>query len=92
MAAPEPTHPPSTARDILRFIVLTAITSVISPSIDLLSLKLGGFISWNDILSLWITSWEVKQNLRSTLSAQISCLSPSIHKYDTYPQFFIDRL
>jgi len=57
VADPEPTHPPSTARDILRFIVLTAITSVISPSIGLPSLKLGGFISWNDIVSLWITSW-----------------------------------
>jgi diguanylate cyclase (GGDEF)-like protein/PAS domain S-box-containing protein len=51
------THPPSTARDILRFIALTAISSMISPSIGLLSLKLGGFISWNDIASLWITSW-----------------------------------
>src|SRR5919108_2578702 len=51
------THPPSTARDILRFIALTAISSVISPSIGLPSLKLGGFISWNDIVSLWMTSW-----------------------------------
>jgi diguanylate cyclase (GGDEF)-like protein/PAS domain S-box-containing protein len=54
---PDQTRPPSTARDILRFIALTAICSVISPSIGLSSLKLGGFISWNDIVSLWITSW-----------------------------------
>ena len=55
--APARTHSPSTARDILRFIVLTAISSTISPSIGLPSLKLGGFVSGNDIVSLWVTSW-----------------------------------
>jgi diguanylate cyclase (GGDEF)-like protein/PAS domain S-box-containing protein len=55
--ASDQTHPRSTARDILRFIALTAISSMISPSIGLPSLKLGGFISWNDIASLWVTSW-----------------------------------
>ena len=54
---PDHTYPPSMARDILRFIVVTAISSVISPSLGLLSLKAGGFISWNDIESLWIKSW-----------------------------------
>jgi diguanylate cyclase (GGDEF)-like protein/PAS domain S-box-containing protein len=54
---PDQSRPPSTGRDILRFIVLMAISSVISPSVGLLSLKLGGFISWNDFVPLWITSW-----------------------------------
>lgn len=50
-------RPPSTGRDILLFIGLTALSSPISPSIAVASLKYAGFISWKDVGSVWATWW-----------------------------------
>lgn len=51
-------HPASsTSRDIILFIVLTALASLVSPSIAVVSLKYGGFIDWRNALPIWITWW-----------------------------------
>jgi diguanylate cyclase (GGDEF)-like protein/PAS domain S-box-containing protein len=47
----------STARDILFFIVLVALTSTIAPSVCALTLTLAQLISGNDVWSLWLTWW-----------------------------------
>jgi diguanylate cyclase (GGDEF)-like protein/PAS domain S-box-containing protein len=48
---------PSTARDILFFIGLTALSSSISPSIAAATLKFAQMISVGDMASLWLTWW-----------------------------------
>src|SRR5580765_1294652 len=48
---------PSTGRDIIFFIALTALASILSPSVAVLSLKYGGFISWKDSLPIWAIWW-----------------------------------
>ncbi len=48
---------PSTGRDIFCFIALTGLTSVISPSIAAASLESAGFISWKDLVPVWVTWW-----------------------------------
>jgi diguanylate cyclase (GGDEF)-like protein/PAS domain S-box-containing protein len=48
---------PSTGRDILCFIGFTALSSVLSPSVAVVSLKYAGFIAWNDIAPVWMTWW-----------------------------------
>ncbi len=50
-------HPPSTGRDIFFFITLTAIGSLLSPTIAVASLRLTGLISNGDITSMWLTWW-----------------------------------
>ena len=47
----------STARDILFFIVLTALASMIAPLVCAFTLKLAHHISGNDLWSLWLTWW-----------------------------------
>jgi diguanylate cyclase (GGDEF)-like protein/PAS domain S-box-containing protein len=47
----------STARDILFFIMLMALTSMIAPSVCVFTLKLAHLISGNDVWSLWLTWW-----------------------------------
>jgi len=47
----------STARDILRFIAITAVTSVIAPALGILSLNLAAFASAKDIVSIGIFWW-----------------------------------
>ncbi len=48
---------PSSGRDILRFIGLTGIASIISPSISVAGLGYSGFISGKDIPAVWSTLW-----------------------------------
>ena len=48
---------PSTARDILFFIGITAVTSTISPSMAAAILNLTRLISLNDMPSLWLIWW-----------------------------------
>jgi diguanylate cyclase (GGDEF)-like protein/PAS domain S-box-containing protein len=48
---------PSTARDILLFILLTALTSWISPAIATFVLKAAKLVANQDALSLWLTWW-----------------------------------
>ncbi len=48
---------PSTGRDIIFFIALTALTSILSPSVAVVSLKYGGFISWKDSVPIWAIWW-----------------------------------
>jgi diguanylate cyclase (GGDEF)-like protein/PAS domain S-box-containing protein len=50
-------HPHSTGRDILSFITLTAISSLLSPTIAVASLRLTGLISNSDMTSMWLTWW-----------------------------------
>ena len=47
----------STARDILFFILLTALTSMIAPTACVLTLNLAHMISGSDMVSLWLTWW-----------------------------------
>lgn len=47
----------STGRDILRFITLTALSSLISPTIAVASLHLTELISGKAIASMWLTWW-----------------------------------
>lgn len=48
---------PSTSSDIVLFIALTALASVISPSIAVVSLKYSGLIDWRDAPAIWSTLW-----------------------------------
>jgi diguanylate cyclase (GGDEF)-like protein/PAS domain S-box-containing protein len=48
---------PSTGRDILAFIGLSALSSVISPSIAATSLHFAGLVSWKDLPPIWTTWW-----------------------------------
>ena len=48
---------PSTGRDILRFIGLAGIASLISPSVSAAALRYAGFISEKDIVPVWATLW-----------------------------------
>ncbi len=48
---------PSTSRDIVLFIALTALASIVSPSLAAAGLKYTGFIEWQDALRLWSTWW-----------------------------------
>ena len=48
---------PSTARDILYFIGITAFSSMISPFIAVATLNFSRLISSNDAASLWLTWW-----------------------------------
>jgi len=48
---------PSTGRDILFFIGFTAVSSLLSPSVAVLSLKYAGFLGWNDLAPVWATWW-----------------------------------
>jgi diguanylate cyclase (GGDEF)-like protein/PAS domain S-box-containing protein len=46
------------AQDIFKFALLAALVSTtVSPTIGLTSLSLGGFASWADYKSIWITWW-----------------------------------
>jgi len=57
-AVPIQRYSTSTARDILRFIAITAVTSIIAPSLGVLSLNLTAFASAKDIISsLWMIWW-----------------------------------
>src|SRR5262245_34671064 len=47
----------STARNILRFIAITAITSTIAPALGVLGLNLAAFASAKDIMSIAILWW-----------------------------------
>jgi diguanylate cyclase (GGDEF)-like protein len=45
-------------RDILRFTLLAALVSTVaSASIGILSLLLGGLVSWSDVPRVWLTWW-----------------------------------
>ena len=45
-------------RDILRFTLLAALVSTVaSASIGILSLLLGGLVSWHDVPRVWLTWW-----------------------------------
>src|SRR5437899_2029948 len=45
-------------RDILRFTLLAALVStVVSATIGILSLLLGGLVSWSDVPRVWLTWW-----------------------------------
>jgi diguanylate cyclase (GGDEF)-like protein/PAS domain S-box-containing protein len=48
---------PSTGRDILCFIGLTALTSVVSPCTAVVTLRYAGFVSWKDMVPMWVTWW-----------------------------------
>ena len=48
---------PSTGRDILGFIALTGLASLVSPSITVTTLRYAGFISAKDMTSVWTTWW-----------------------------------
>jgi diguanylate cyclase (GGDEF)-like protein/PAS domain S-box-containing protein len=48
---------PSTARDILFFIGITALSSTLSPSLGLGVLKFTGEIDSLEVVSLWLTWW-----------------------------------
>lgn len=50
-------HTPSTARDILCFIALSALTSVVSPTVATSTLQYAGLISWKDAALVWATWW-----------------------------------
>jgi diguanylate cyclase (GGDEF)-like protein/PAS domain S-box-containing protein len=52
-----PRRSPSTARDILYFIGITAFSSMISPFIAVVTLNFTRLISPNDATSLWLTWW-----------------------------------
>ncbi|HEX9786506.1 MAG TPA: diguanylate cyclase [Candidatus Binatia bacterium] len=55
-AARGPQRPPSTGRDILRFLGITALSSVISPSLAVASLKLTGVLT-QGAAPMWLTWW-----------------------------------
>ena len=55
--AGDPRRSPSLARDILFFIGMTALTSLIAPSIATTTLRFTQLISANDMGSLWLTWW-----------------------------------
>jgi len=48
---------PSTAREILGFIGLSALSTSIAPSVGVTSLYLGGFAPWDKTPYLWWTWW-----------------------------------
>ena len=48
---------PSTGRDILGFIALTGLASLVAPSITVATLRYAGFISAKDMTSVWTTWW-----------------------------------
>ncbi len=48
---------PSTGRDILGFIALTGLASLVAPSITVTTLRYAGFISARDMTSVWTTWW-----------------------------------
>ena len=52
-----PRRSPSTARDIMFFIGLTALTSLIAPSIAIATLRFTQIISANHMGLLWLTWW-----------------------------------
>jgi diguanylate cyclase (GGDEF)-like protein/PAS domain S-box-containing protein len=48
---------PSTGRDILAFIALSGLASLVAPSITVATLRYAGFISARDLTSVWTTWW-----------------------------------
>jgi len=48
---------PSTGRDILAFIALSGLASLVGPSITVTALRYAGFISARDVTSVWTTWW-----------------------------------
>ena len=55
--APHSRRAPSTARDILLFIGLVALSSVISPSVAAAALKITQALSTSEAASVWLTLW-----------------------------------
>ena len=55
--APHLRRAPSTARDILLFIGLVALSSVISPSVAAAALKFTQALSTSEAASVWLTLW-----------------------------------
>lgn len=50
-------RPHSTGRDILVFITLTAISSLLSPTLAVTNLRFTGLISNGEMTSMWLTWW-----------------------------------
>ncbi|HEX7231469.1 MAG TPA: CHASE domain-containing protein, partial [Candidatus Binatia bacterium] len=48
---------PSTGRDILGFIALSGLASLVAPSVTVTTLRYAGFISARDVTSVWTTWW-----------------------------------
>lgn len=45
------------ARQIFRFVLFTAVSTMISPTLGLTGLCLGGFAAWADFSGIWSTWW-----------------------------------
>ena len=48
---------PSTGRDILGFIALSGLASLVAPSITVATLRYAGFIAARDLTAVWTTWW-----------------------------------